>query len=234
MDSGAATSDSGHGVSGIGVDVGGTGATGGFGCDDPFVVTCNSVDTWSSTAAPFGGGGLFSYDDFTHSLTGDTADGTAFHLTGVVGLYAGFGVYLNRCSTLAGYTSVTFSLSGVTASVDKPNRVHFEILDNRDELIDVENHKGMCVGSAGLDCVSPGKDIMLSDAPTTVLFSELTGGKPSGTLDPSEVLGFMWQFEPDASHTPFAVDVKLDHLTLIGGNDPGSALRPGVFPVGFA
>jgi hypothetical protein len=207
------------GSAGTGTAGTGTGGMSGGGGAAPYTcamspATCNLIHTWTfSTTSQWQG----TYTYQPNALMSDkTTDPTVFHITGMVSDYDGFGIYTGKCSSLSGYTGVTFTLKGTTASVDKPNTVKFVIQMNADEPIDTTNSKGACVGSSGVECISPNKVIMTSDSPQTVMFSDLTGGKPIAALDPTQVLGLQWQIDPDGTKTPFAVDLQLSEVTLIG------------------
>jgi hypothetical protein len=185
----------------------------------PDAATCNLIVNWGTFAATSQFQGTYTYQETT-VVADKTTDPTKFHVTGTVSTYDGFGIYTGKCSSLAGYTGVTFTLSGTTMSVDKPNALKFVVQMNGNEPIDATNKKGACVGASGVECVSPNKAIMPSDTPQTIMFADLVGGKPMTTLDVTQVLGFQWQIDPDASATPFAIDLTLSNLSLVGGSGP--------------
>jgi len=188
-----------------------------FDCSMPAAATCNLIVNWGTFAADSPFQGTYSYQEAT-VMVDKTTDPTKLHITGTVANYDGFGIYTGKCSSLMGYTGVTFTLSGNTMSVDKPNALKFVVQLNADEPIDATNKKGACVGASGVECVSPSKTIMPSDAPQTVNFADMTGGKPLATVDVTQVLGFQWQIDPDASATPFPIDLTLSNFSLVGGS----------------
>jgi hypothetical protein len=230
--SGGSPSGSGGSPSGSGGSPsGGTGGSiaAGFACP-LFPATCNLIHTWTfSTTSQWQG----TYTYSQPSIRSDyTTEPTVFRVTGMVGDYAGFGVYTAKCTSLAGFTGVTFTLKGTLASVDKPNTLTFFVLTNTDEPIDMTGMTGECPGLAGVDCASPHRVITTSDRPQTVMFSDLTGGKPVALLDVNEVLGLRWQIEPDASQTPFAIDLSLSDVTLIGPGPKGDCSTTSATPPG--
>jgi hypothetical protein len=189
------------------------GGASGFACASS-PATCNLIHTWTfNTTSQWQG--TYTYQEAA-VVSDSKTDPTMLHITGMVSNYDGFGIYTGKCSSLAGYTGVTFTLKGTTASADKPNTVKFVVQINDDEPIDMMNSKGKCAGASGVDCISPSKVIMTSDSPQTIMFSDLTGGKPVTAVDLTQVLGLQWQIDPDASKTPFAIDLTLSDVTLIG------------------
>ncbi|HEV8548692.1 MAG TPA: hypothetical protein VGQ57_06690 [Polyangiaceae bacterium] len=203
----------GTGGSNGGMGAGGMAGATGFACAmSP--ATCNLIHTWTfGTTSQWQG--TYTYQETT-VMKDSTTDPTMLHITGTVSKYDGFGIYTGKCSSLSGYTGITFTLKGTTSSVDKPNALKFVIQINADEPIDMTNSKGACVGSSGVECISPSKAIMPSDSPQTIMFSDLAGGKPLATVDATQVLGLQWQIDPDASGTAFPIDLTLSEVTLIG------------------
>lgn len=190
-----------------------------FTCTTPAAATCNLIVNWGTFSTTSQFQGTYSYQETTVVID-KTTDPTKLHITGTVSTYDGFGIYTGKCSSLMGYTGVSFTLSGTTMSVDKPNALKFVMQMNADEPIDTKNMKGACPGAAGVDCISPSKAIMPSDSPQTIMFSDLTGGKPVAAADVTQVLGFQWQIDPDASKTPFMIDLTLSNFKLEGGGAP--------------
>jgi hypothetical protein len=194
----------------------------GFACDTPVVPGCNRLQSFGTFTNGDFGGGMYAYGNLTFDMT----DSSVLHVTGSVSTYSGFGIYFNACSTLAAYTGVSFMLTGGSASAEHPNELHFLIRSNADTPVDPVGHYGTCVGAPGVECVMPEVDVAVSSSPRTVLWTDLTGGKPIATLDPRQVLGFQWEIAPDTTHVPFSVDLELDDVTLLGGADPPTDCAP--------
>jgi len=199
-----------------GAAAGSAGAAMTFDCATPAMATCNLITNWNTFAEASQFQGTYKYQEDT-VVKDSMADPTKLHITGTVSTYDGFGIYTGKCSSLAGYTGVTFTLSGTTMSVDAPNALKFVAQMNADEPVDATNMKGACVGAAGVDCISPSKAVMPSDTPQTVNFADMTGGKPTAAVDVTQILGFQFQINPDASATPFMIDLTLSNFQLIGG-----------------
>ncbi|HTQ05215.1 MAG TPA: hypothetical protein VMI54_15230 [Polyangiaceae bacterium] len=181
-----------------------------FTCVEPVpTASCNAVRDWGVNAL----GGLFVFGD----LRTDFTNTESFHVTGSVGTYSGFGVYFNACTDLSAYRSMTFTLSGTSGSVDATDVVRFVVQQNADEPPDQLNRKGGCPGPAS-NCSSPFVYLGVGSTPQTVAFSSLTNGAPLAGLDPTQLLGLEWLIAPDASGTPFAVDLTLDDLTFDGAS----------------
>ena len=199
MSGSAAQAGSGAGVAG----------SAGYACTAPVAPTCNTFSNYGSTFTDGAFGGTwYTFGD----LTRDT-DGSAFHVTGMVGQASGFGVVFNSCTALEQASFVSFMLSGMSTSTDGPNMVDFEIKTNSDELVDETRHTGTCVGRPGLDCQSPRIKYL---APTTrslgIFWNVLSDGRPVASVNPAEGLGLEWQLEPDASGAPYAADFTIDDL----------------------
>jgi hypothetical protein len=197
-----------------GAGAGGMAPTG-FACTTPTAATCDSIQTWGNFTNGTFGGGLYVYGDITR----DTAVTDAFHVTGTVTTYSGFGVYFNSCSSLAAYTGVSFVMTGTSASTAKPNAVRFIVQTNEDEPVDTMNSKGACPGMPGVGCNSPRvESVAPSDMAQPFLFTAFMGGEPVATVTTTQVLGLQWQFDPDtASPAGYAVDFTIDNLTFTGG-----------------
>lgn len=140
-------------------------------------------------------GGTFTYSG--NAITAAAVD-MALNIKGTVSGYHGFGVYLNSCVDASAYTGVSFKIKG---NVGPGAKLNFRVQLNSDTPIDVTNHKGTCMpadpADAYPDCHSPAVDITdISETEKTVMinFSELSGGKPTATVDPKEIVGFEWAF----------------------------------------
>jgi hypothetical protein len=193
-----------------------TGGMAGFTCDTPVVPTCDRLQSFSTFGSGDFGGGIFAYGD----LSFDTSDSSTFHVTGSVSNWSGFGIYLNTCSTLAAYTGVSFVLSGTIASLDHPNQFQFSVSSNADSPVDAGGKRGACEGVVDEVCIAPAMDLTVNGSPQSVLWTQLSKGKPVATLDPGQVLDFRWEVVADATQTPFSVDLTLDDFTLLGGPNP--------------
>jgi hypothetical protein len=184
--------------------------------------TCNLIHTWTFSPTSQWQG-TYTFSDLS-GLTADKAtDPTVLHVTGLGDVAAGFGIYAARCTSLRGFTGVTFTLKGTVISVGTPNTLTFVVQTNEDEPIDTVAMRGQCAGSAGVNCLSPRRVITTSDQPQTVMFSELTGGKPVATLDVDAVIGLQWLVDTESS----ALDLSLSDVTLIGPGPMGDCSMSG-------
>jgi hypothetical protein len=71
-------------------------------------------------------------------------------------------------------------------------------------------------------CATPSFSVPVTATETTieVRWADLTGGRPSASVDPAEITAIGWSFPaPSGAGTPnpttYAVDLFIDHLTFI-------------------
>lgn len=170
----------------------------------------------------FGGG----FSVFGAGLMLDTTTTDALHVTGTVNNYGhGFNIWFNVCSSLAGFTGVSFKLGG-TAGTD--NLINFEFQTNSNYPWQPRpmDKKGACTATDAEnpwnECVPPAKNgIMIPATPAevTITWADLTGGAPVAwdpTTGPNEVVGIQFQFPWSGTATEYTVDVTLDDVTFTG------------------
>src|SRR5262249_54396898 len=140
---------------------------------------CNSIQTWGTFTNGMFGGGLYTYG----TITQETTNTGAFHVSGSVTDYSGFGIYFNTCTDVSAYTGLSFTLTGTSA-----NPVHFRVQINPNEPPQTDGMKGSCNGSPGVECVDPGKDVMPGTDPQMFAWADFTGGKPVAAVDTKQVI----------------------------------------------
>jgi hypothetical protein len=172
-----------------------------------------------------------------HPLTSDVTQDN-WHISGEVGDYSGFGVSFNKCTKVdaSAYKGISFTISG---SVEMNGTVTFTVGTAGDDVSsawlnmnkkagDDDKHTfARCTPASATNqydgtCNSPSKVVTVSDKPTTVtvLWKDLTGGKPESSVNPAEITFVSWVFPPPPgagtdSPTPYMADVTLDDLTFV-------------------
>jgi hypothetical protein len=136
------------------------------------------------------------------------------HVTGTVGTYSGFGVWLGQCIVdMSDSTGVSFKIGGTTGS----GMLKFSVNTNSNQAPDMcLTGKGTCnVDTAGA-CTPNSVSIAIPATPTviTVPWTDLMGGSPSATVNPEEVLQFQWDFDWSDTMTPYEIDVTVDDVML--------------------
>jgi hypothetical protein len=66
-------------------------------------------------------------------------------------------------------------------------------------------------------CNAPSKLLPMTATPTTVtvLWADLTGGKPNPSVTPSKLTGITFYFNWSSSMTPYPIDVTIDDLSFV-------------------
>ena len=218
--SGTTTPGSSGGTTATGV--GGTNAeTDGTLCPPPaqalitdFTYTPSGDGSTSTTEVRFGNAGTLSGGEYvyptsgTYPLTSDVT-GSSWHISGTVGDYSGFGLYLDACSRIdaSAYRGISFQISGTVA---QDNMVTLEVGTLNDTITAawLNDHggtanatdPGRCVPAdsaanqwAQSDCLQPQASIPVTATPTVqqVLWADFVGGKPEASVQPSDILGIV-------------------------------------------
>jgi hypothetical protein len=163
------------------------------------------------------GGGVYSYggmSDGGTDLTGavDLVAHT-YRVTGQVTTYSGFGLYFNRCTDASRYRGISFKLSGTIGG----GALRFVPTVNETTPIDPVNMVGSCrfmnEQTKFVECVNPATTITASGS-VTVLWRQLSGGKPRDSVNPAELRGLQWVlvWAPGLS---YAVDLTLDDVAFV-------------------
>src|SRR5262249_28517612 len=93
----------------------------------------NSTPTRGTLTNGMFGGGLYTYG----TITQETTNTGAFHVSGSVTDYSGFGIYFNTCTDVSAYTGLSFTLTGTSSSP-----VHFRVQINPNEPPQTDGMKG--------------------------------------------------------------------------------------------
>jgi hypothetical protein len=150
-----------------------------------------------------------------YPIAGDTSGGN-WHLSGTVGDYSGFGIYLEPCMIdLSAYTGISFVIGG---NVGATGELTFGVASSEDNKpSNCWTNVGTCNPDAGT-CRSPHTQITVPATPGTVTvhWADLADGMPTSTLDNMQVTGFNFAFDCGSClTTPYAVDLTIDDLALV-------------------
>ncbi len=220
---------------------GGAAPEGAVACPDPtaalitdFTLAEDATETaqitWGDFTDTFSGGTLV-YPD---SLGSDMTSG-AWHVSGEVADYTGFGFYFSVPSGSCGlidasaFSGLSFTVSGtlpegraLTMWVSTAATTVSTDWYLAHDITDKEPGFGRCepAGDNEYDgtCDNAKAEIPVSASATTVSldWTDFTGGKPAGALNPAEITGFgfffTWGGDADAA---YEVDVTVDDLSFI-------------------
>ncbi len=254
-DSGAGGSDTGGTAATGGADDGGAAATGGAGeagtggtapegaveCPDPttalitdFTLAADATETaqitWGDFTDTFSGGTLV-YPD---TLGSDMTSG-AWHVSGEVADYTGFGFYFSVPSGSCGlidasaFDGLSFTVSGtlpegraLTMWVSTASTTVSTAWYLAHDITDKDPGFGRCEPASDNEydgtCDNAKAAVPVTETPTTVAleWTDFTGGKPAGALNPAEITGFGFFFTWGGStDTAYEVDVTIDDLSFI-------------------
>jgi hypothetical protein len=181
-------------------------------------------------------GGTYIYPDSAAAaqpaLTSDITAGN-WHISGTVGTYSGLGLYLNGCALLdaSAFKGIKMTISG---SVPAPNTLNLSVGTAADTISTAWYTKytvppatvtptfGTCSPPTSnqydQSCSAPSKVIPVTATATTVtiLWADLTGGKPQASVDPKSLTGLSFYFTWNgSSSTAYPVDIVIDDLSFV-------------------
>jgi hypothetical protein len=185
-------------------------------------------------------GGTYSYPgDGTWPIGSDVAQGN-WHLTGNVGTFSGFGIYIGGCNVLdaSAYDGISFTVSGnvamgnalsmnVATSANDISHVWLNTVAMPPPATPVGVNSGRCIPASNNQfdgsCASPTVSVPVTVEPATVtvLWSQLTGGVPSASVNPSEITSISWSFPPPpgagdpVNAMPYPIDIVIDDIGFV-------------------
>jgi len=194
--------------------------------------------TFGSYGVTFAGG-TYSYPtDGTWPIESDVSEGN-WHLTGNVGTFSGFGLYIGGCNLLdvSAYDGISFTISGnvamgnaltmnVGVSADQVSHLWVNRVSMPPPTTPAGINSGRCIpvnNQYDGTCTSPAFSVPVTAQPTTVtvLWSQLTGGSPAASVDPREIVGISWSFptppgagDPVAA-MPYPMDIVIDNISFV-------------------
>jgi len=153
---------------------------------------------------------------------GQTVAAHAWHITGSVGTYSGFGIWLAPCmADMSAYPGgISITLSG---SAGSKNTLVISLLSSSDtahEPTSCNSNVGTCTVST---CKAPSKTVTLTSTATAIdiPWTDFTGGNPDASPQPSEITGIAFSL-PDpydyttmpATATPYSIDITVGDISL--------------------
>lgn len=198
-------------------------------------------DGGTTTAVPFGNGTSFSGTEFVYPtwglwpVTSDVTDNN-WHISGRIGDYSGFGLTFDGCSRVdaSAFRGLSFTISG---SVPQGSVVTMGVGTLNDTVAsswlnahggDGSLKPGRCIPTSGTDqftqasCADATATIPIQAVPTvhTILWSDITRGKPEPNVTASDILSIYWFFPSPAgagTATPvsYPVDIVIDNLAFV-------------------
>ena len=230
---GGATGTGGHGTGGHGTGGQGTGGTVVVDAG-PIFPTCMPVvantalildfaSVTDPTQARFGvfgttfAGGTYQYPG---AITSSFTD-MNWHLTGTVGDYSGFGLYLSCKSDVSAFTGIELDIGGTFSDGDggiSAARVSMGVGTPADEFDTAHASMPPTWGTCTTGCTSPSRNVPISATPTTVMapWSSFVGGVPVTTPDPTQLLSVFFAFPWSGTQTPYTVDITIDNIMFMG------------------
>lgn len=182
-------------------------------------------------------GGTYVYPNGTamYALTSDVTN-SSWHVTGMVGDYSGLGLFFNDCFKVdvSAFSGISFTVSGTlpsgmstmtlsvgTAGDDIPSAW----LNAHDATAMAKPNFGRCMPASNRydgSCNSPNASFSVTPTPTTVTikWTDLKGGKPEATLNPSELTSIVFVLPNPAgvgtaAVTTYPVDITIDDLKFV-------------------
>ncbi len=230
---GGATGTGGQGTGGHGTGGHGTGGT--VVDAGPIFPSCTPVvantalildfaNVTDPTQARFGiygttfAGGTYQYPGaITSAFTGMN-----WHLTGTVGDYSGFGLYLSCKSDVSAFTGIQLDIGGTFSDSDggiSAARVTMGVGTSADEFDTAHAAMPPTWGTCTTGCSSPSRNVPISATSTTVMapWSSFVGGMPVGLPDPTQLLSVFFSFPWSGTQTPYTVDITIDNIMFMGG-----------------
>jgi hypothetical protein len=215
------------------------------------------TDGGASDAGPVGPAApptdAVTFGDFTNTFSGGTfrypqapeaypvaSDVTMnnWHLSGSIGNYSGFGLYLTDCNQFdaSAYGGISFSIVG---NVAMGQTITLNVATASDDISHLwlnaqatppsplaAPNPGRCLPTDNQydgSCATPAYQVPVTATKTTinVRWEDLTGGRPSN-VNPAEITAIRW-IPPvptgagTAAPTPYDMDIYIDDLSFIGG-----------------
>jgi hypothetical protein len=147
-------------------------------------------------------------------------------LSGTVAGFSGFGFYLQSnpvlCVDASAYKGVSFTISGTLGSpgdaatdAGTSQQIVFKAIDEADLKVEDAGPPGTCTGT---NCSPPTYSFTLPTTPTTMTihWTDLMGGVPMATFDPSTLSGIEWDLPwPCTGGTPYPVNITIQNVQFV-------------------
>jgi hypothetical protein len=183
-------------------------------------------------------GGTYRYPDMGPYPVASDVTMDNWHLSGSIGDYSGFGLYITGCNLIdaTAYDGISFTVRG---SVAMGNTLTFSVGTASNDIthvwlnanvpanatMPVAANAGRCIPTMGQydgSCAAPTYTVPVTatEQTITVLWADLVGGRPQPSVDPAEITSIGWIFpNPPGAGTatpmPYEVDIVIDNLTFV-------------------
>lgn len=197
----------------------------------------------SATGITFGdfvstlSGGTFQYPGAgAYPVTSDVTQSN-WHLSGTIGDYSGFGLFLTDCNLVdaSDYDGISFTVRG---NVEQMGTLTFSVGTSENDISHLwlnsqptppnplaAPNSGTCIPASNQydgTCGSPSFTVPVTPTETTitVAWEQLSGGRPRASVDPAKLTSIVWIFPapPGAgtvTPTPYEADVVIDDLRFV-------------------
>jgi hypothetical protein len=187
--------------------------------------------TWS--------GGTYVYPNAAgdpYVVSSDMSSGE-WHMSGNIGTYSGFGLYFSNCNRIdaSAFAGISFTIRG---NVAMGGTITLQVGTSDDDISHLwlnsqpappnpaaPANSGRCLPAMNQydgTCVTPTFSVPITPTTTTieVRWADLVGGRPSASVNPSEITSISWIFPNPpgagtATPTPYAAELYLDDLSFI-------------------
>jgi hypothetical protein len=140
-------------------------------------------------------------------------------MTGTVGTWSGFGLWMGCMVDLSAYGGISFSVWG---DAGPSGALTLEVATSADSPPDAcITNVGTCAGDASA-CSAPSVTVPVpveQGAPVTFRWSDFIGGSPVAGVDPAQVLSLSWSFGwvdwGGTVSAPYPIDVSLGQVQLV-------------------
>jgi hypothetical protein len=123
------------------------------------------------------------------------------------------GLYFNETSCLDAsmYHGISFTIDGDTGGC----ALSFSVTSAEDLSVSDDVYRGSCTSASCYPAARPIAASSDAGATTQVLFSDLGGGAPSPTLDPSAITAMAWQLTPPAAGGGCTANFTIHDVTFV-------------------
>lgn len=182
-------------------------------------------------------GGTFQYPGAGAYAISSDVTMSNWHLSGTIGDYSGFGLFLTGCNVVnaSAFDGISFTVRGdvalmgsLTFSVGtSDNDISHLWLNSQPTPPDplAVPNSGTCIPADNQydgSCGSPSYSVPVTPTETTVTvtWEQLSAGRPRASVDPEQLTSIVWIFPPPpgagtATPVPYEADVVIDDLRFV-------------------
>ena len=182
-------------------------------------------------------GGTFNYPTTgAYPVTSDVTMSN-WHLSGTIGDYSGFGLFLTDCNIVnaSAFDGISFTVRG---NVELMGSVTFSVGTSEDDVSHLwlnsqptppnppaVPNSGTCIPANNQydgTCGSPSYTVPVTPTETTVTvaWEQLSAGRPRASVDPEKLTSIVWIFPPPpgagtVTPVPYEADIFIDDLRFV-------------------